>query len=309
MAFMDQANKKRLGALAKGALAKWPGIKWTLAVQNHSTIVLTITESNLDFAAALAPAGNHHESFRARLAEREHLDVNHHSVERDFQGDARAFLLAARDALMTGNHNNSDPQSDFYDVGWYVKIQIGRWNKPCRFTFERAPESAERETASDDESAAAPTAYHVWIASGPDAASAVVPGRDLADAIGRAAAMWEAPASELSGHAETECTSDCGAHAQSADELVARANDVSREMFGDEPELPNDDVLAAMLSILVNPESDQEQRDAVAERLDRVGRSIETSTFREAGVLTDDAGFIVRFGGLAEYQITVVRSR
>jgi hypothetical protein len=32
--------------------------------------------------------------------------------------------------LNIGNHNNSDIQSDYFDVGWYVSIKVGEWDKP-----------------------------------------------------------------------------------------------------------------------------------------------------------------------------------
>jgi hypothetical protein len=32
--------------------------------------------------------------------------------------------------MMVGNHNRSDIMSDYHDVGWYVDINIGQWNKP-----------------------------------------------------------------------------------------------------------------------------------------------------------------------------------
>jgi hypothetical protein len=31
---------------------------------------------------------------------------------------------------MTGNHDRSDIQSDYFDVGWYVDVNIGSWNRP-----------------------------------------------------------------------------------------------------------------------------------------------------------------------------------
>jgi len=45
-------------------------------------------------------------------------------------GEAKAFLTEVYEAMMEGNHNNSDIQSDYFDVGWYVNIQVGKWNKP-----------------------------------------------------------------------------------------------------------------------------------------------------------------------------------
>ena len=28
------------------------------------------------------------------------------------------------------NHNNSDIQTDYFDVGWYVDVNVGQWDKP-----------------------------------------------------------------------------------------------------------------------------------------------------------------------------------
>ena len=29
-----------------------------------------------------------------------------------------------------GNHDNSEIQYDYFDVGWYIDVNIGRWNQP-----------------------------------------------------------------------------------------------------------------------------------------------------------------------------------
>jgi hypothetical protein len=34
--------------------------------------------------------------------------------------------------MMTGNHDRSDSQTDYFDVGWYIEIQFGQWDKPHR---------------------------------------------------------------------------------------------------------------------------------------------------------------------------------
>jgi hypothetical protein len=33
-------------------------------------------------------------------------------------------------ALNTGNFNNSDSQSDYFHVGFYSSLHLGRWDKP-----------------------------------------------------------------------------------------------------------------------------------------------------------------------------------
>ena len=37
-------------------------------------------------------------------------------------------------AMMIGNHNESDSQTDYFNVGWYIDIGIGRWDKPYQVT-------------------------------------------------------------------------------------------------------------------------------------------------------------------------------
>jgi hypothetical protein len=133
MAYMSQDAKTRLAGVCKAALAAWPGMKWTLSVRNKSTIVLTISQGDIDFAACVEPSPFETSMQQTRI-DKGHVQVNHHYIDRDWNGAARAFLSAANAALRTGNHDNSDIQSDYFDVGWYVDIQIGRWNKPYRFT-------------------------------------------------------------------------------------------------------------------------------------------------------------------------------
>jgi len=29
-----------------------------------------------------------------------------------------------------GNHDNSDIMTDYFDVGWYISVRLGKWDKP-----------------------------------------------------------------------------------------------------------------------------------------------------------------------------------
>ena len=37
-------------------------------------------------------------------------------------------------ALNTGNHDRSDPTTDYFDVGHYITLRIGAWNRPFVLT-------------------------------------------------------------------------------------------------------------------------------------------------------------------------------
>jgi hypothetical protein len=56
--------------------------------------------------------------------------VNPYHFKDHFSGRALEFLKEVHIAMMVGNHDNSDIQSDYFDVGWYVDINIGRWDRP-----------------------------------------------------------------------------------------------------------------------------------------------------------------------------------
>ena len=37
------------------------------------------------------------------------------------------------DICNDGNYNNSDPMTDYFDVGWYVHVSQGNWDVPFEF--------------------------------------------------------------------------------------------------------------------------------------------------------------------------------
>jgi hypothetical protein len=41
-----------------------------------------------------------------------------------------AFLNEVMPALNAGNWDRSDIQADYFNVGWYVNVHVGKWNKP-----------------------------------------------------------------------------------------------------------------------------------------------------------------------------------
>ncbi len=132
MAYMSQENKAVIAANIKPILAKY-GVKGSLSVCNHSTIVLTLKSGKIDFIENLNRVCNssHYQTSNGfRPATRGHVDVNPYWYQDHFDGKAKKFLSEALRVLNTGNHDNSDSQTDYFDVGWYVDVKVGKWNKP-----------------------------------------------------------------------------------------------------------------------------------------------------------------------------------
>ena len=130
MAYMSQEMKAKIAPVVKSILKKY-NVKGSLAVRNHSTLVLNIKQGPIDFI------GNYQENQRGRVStfvreqqEIKSLDVNPYWYHEHFTGEAKAFLTEIFAAMNSGNHDRSDIQSDYFDVGWYVDVNIGRWNQP-----------------------------------------------------------------------------------------------------------------------------------------------------------------------------------
>ena len=108
-------------------------IKYTLRVHHHSSIIMTISEGNIDFiknAQDVIDSRPNRPQY-GRL-DAKYMQVNEYWIQDHFTGIAKDLLLSAKAALSIGNHDRSDIQSDYFDVGWYVNINVGQWDKPYR---------------------------------------------------------------------------------------------------------------------------------------------------------------------------------
>jgi hypothetical protein len=130
MAYMSQERKRMLEPAIK-AICKRHGVKATLSVRHHSTLILTVTESPIDFRADVVPDFFAPDRYAA-IVSGDDMDVNVYHFRRHFGGKALAFLEEVIDAMNVGNHDRSDLMTDYFDVGWYVEVTIGKHGKPYR---------------------------------------------------------------------------------------------------------------------------------------------------------------------------------
>ena len=147
MAWMNQERKSLIAAELKKVMPKdW---KYTLGVHHHSTLTLTISAAPVDIIgirnAMVAEAWTRRgDTF---TPDTDYCDVNHYHLEGQFSGKLLTIFESICAALNDGNHDRSDIQTDYFDVGWYVSIHIGRWNKPF-VVLPSNPAITERESES-----------------------------------------------------------------------------------------------------------------------------------------------------------------
>ena len=121
MAYMNQEKKAKLSPAIKAVLKKY-NMKGSIAVRNYSTLVVNIKSGKLDVLGNAKKNGLN--------ANDTYIDVNTYWIDTHYTGKVKNFLLELKAAMMSGNHNNSDIMTDYFDVGWYIDINVGNWNKP-----------------------------------------------------------------------------------------------------------------------------------------------------------------------------------
>jgi hypothetical protein len=110
MAYMNQEKKKVIASKLKPVLKKY-GVKGTLSVRNHSSIVLNVKAGKIDF---FEDYGDRED------AKKFGIQVNPYWFHDHFEGKSKQFLTEAFDALKSaGYYNNTDASIDYFDTAYY----------------------------------------------------------------------------------------------------------------------------------------------------------------------------------------------
>lgn len=127
MAYVSQERKAQLAPKIK-AICKKYGVKATLSVRNHMVLCLNIKSGKIDFI------GDFNRTCNPQFLAKNYIQVNQFWYKDHFDGEAYHFLSEVIPAMNAGNHDNSDIQTDYFDVGWYIDVNVGKWNKPYELT-------------------------------------------------------------------------------------------------------------------------------------------------------------------------------
>ena len=113
MAYVSKEDKAEKAPKIK-ALCKEYGVRASISIRHYSTLVVTIQKSPFDVEERNGVA---------------HEQINPHYIEEHHEGKKAEFLSKLHEIMNEGNHDNSDPYTDYHDVGFYTRIQFGKWNK------------------------------------------------------------------------------------------------------------------------------------------------------------------------------------
>ena len=138
MAYMNQERKAKVAAKVKPILAKY-GMKGSLSVRNHSTIVLKLTSGSIDFIGDLVEQRQFgyvtHKIDKDEMRKRYEISINPYWYQEHYSGESLAFLSEIIPAMKAADwYDNSDAQIDYFDTAYYFDVNVGSWTKPYTLT-------------------------------------------------------------------------------------------------------------------------------------------------------------------------------
>ena len=134
MAHMTQEEKKEIAAKLKEFMPK--GWKHTLSVRNNTGIVFKLSQAPADL---LAEADKN----QSKVIRQDDTDLNHlqtrgyfepyHARLSEYFDESLALFERIVEVLNLNNYDRSDVQSDYFNIGHYVYIKIGTYDKPFKY--------------------------------------------------------------------------------------------------------------------------------------------------------------------------------
>ena len=137
MAYVSQELKSKLSPKIK-AICKKHGVKASIAVRHHSTLVLNVKSGKIDFIenyiktdADKVVANKMSPDTIAHIRKNQSLDVNTYWAHEHYSGKAKQFLTEMISAMKGPEFfDHSDAQTDYFHCSHYIDINIGKWDKP-----------------------------------------------------------------------------------------------------------------------------------------------------------------------------------
>ena len=115
---------------------EFPWCTFSVQKDTHSIRIVLLRAPFEAFVPELSNTAATSEQIKglANMRERGYLQVNHYYIEDSvfYTEECKKVLLRVKELTDTYNYDNSDSQSDYFDVNFYLHLSIGEWDKPFR---------------------------------------------------------------------------------------------------------------------------------------------------------------------------------
>lgn len=137
MAYFSQEDKKKVAPKIKAVLKKY-GLKGSIAVHNHSTLVVNIKQGSLDLCGVELKCRLNDPRYvrlHQNVEKPTHIQVNRYYASewcrRVGEENIAKFYEELNEATMDADwFQESDIQTDYFRTAYFIDINVGRWNKP-----------------------------------------------------------------------------------------------------------------------------------------------------------------------------------
>ena len=123
--FLNEAyvSKEKMKQVQTELKAAFPEFKFSIRKENYSSVDVHILSGPIKLTDS----------------EKGYEQVNHYYIKDHFKDNPEAakFLEEVMEIINKGNHNRSDIMTDYFDVGFYVNLAIGQWDKPYEISDKR----------------------------------------------------------------------------------------------------------------------------------------------------------------------------
>ena len=127
MPYVSQEMKKELAPAIKAVLKKYK-MKGSIAVNNHSTLVVNLSEGYVDCVS---------KGERVLGLSGVSKSVNVYHIDEWYEGVAKKFLNELLAAMKGPKYfNDDDAMIDFFSRSHYTDINVGKWNKEFKLLKE-----------------------------------------------------------------------------------------------------------------------------------------------------------------------------
>lgn len=121
MAYINKEQAKEIRNDLKKHFPANKGWKFSVTIHNYMSLRVAIMEAPIDF---LADADSYAQEKGHRSYNAFHLQNYMHSE----------LLEQIKMLANKNNYDNSDIMTDYFDVGYYFDLHIGKWDKPFVLT-------------------------------------------------------------------------------------------------------------------------------------------------------------------------------
>lgn len=116
---MAYITADRTREIKKELKAKFPNLTFSVRREHYTSVDVAIVAGDVDFSDLLNEDG------------RTYKQLNHYYL--DNYGKHSQLFKDIYKIVDEGNYNNSDSMTDYFDVGFYVDMSIGKWDKPYQY--------------------------------------------------------------------------------------------------------------------------------------------------------------------------------